>query len=926
MKKVFTFLSVLLLSFSIFGCDNSKTTTSTQTSTQTSEQIFYVVFASNGGNPFETLEVTLDSTISLPIPVKDGYTFMGWYTSDDTHFTNYSKITENTILYASWQINSYTISFNSNEGTTITSITQEYGTEISEPSTPVKQGYTFDGWYSDSDFNNVFTFSIMPSNDTLLYAKWIINSYTLAFLDDDGSLLHTQDYPYLTDLSTIIPPLPSKEGYHFIGWDISIPSIMPSNDLSLTAVYSVNQYSISFESYSETSVSTITQDFGTTVVDPITPMKEGYTFDGWYIDSEFSSLYVFSTMPSSDITLYAKWIANLVEVTYVLNNGEANIIELNYMGSNLLNPTSIGYVFEGWYIDTELTQEIDAYSFPAVNTVLYAKWSLVTYNITYILDSGINNINNLDTYTILSNDFTYQVPTKEGYTFIGWYDNPDFTGNIVETLLKGSYGNRTLYAKWEMNQYHVSYYTYDNYNSLDTIILLPGETIVSVSLGGSHSALLTSNGRVFTWGKNNFGQLGDGTVIDKLSPIDITNKFSLLVDEKIISITLGDNHSSALTSNGRLFIWGSNEYGQIGNSTLIKRISPTDITSFFMLSINETIEYVSLGKTHSAALTSDGRVFTWGNNYSGQLGDGTGVNRNVPTEITDQFSLPEGENILCILIGGFHSSAITTSGRVFIWGNNYYGQLGVGTTSNKYIPTEIQDRFNLTEGETVVSISLGASHSSLATSNNRVFTWGYNYNGQLGDGTTTDKVSPIDITLRFNLFEGETVISVSLGSGGYGTSSLLTSKGRLFTWGPNNSGQLGLGTTTVSSNSTPNDITNRISLNEGEVIVDISLGNYHSSIITSNGTIFIWGDNYYGELGNGTTEDNNTPIEIPTVQPLFSHSDSFDYSAFITEYIPIKEGYTFNGWYSDPDLTSLYTLNTMPSNDLVLYGSWSLIE
>jgi alpha-tubulin suppressor-like RCC1 family protein len=399
--------------------------------------------------------------------------------------------------------------------------------------------------------------------------------------------------------------------------------------------------------------------------------------------------------------------------------------------------------------------------------------------------------------------------------------------------------------------------TTDN-STFETTTSYDGETITSISLGGYHSSAITSEGRVFIWGDNEYGRLGDGTTIDRYTRTEITSQFNLNSGETITSISLGSSHSSALSSTGRVFTWGYNAKGQLGDGTTIDRYTPTEITSQFNLNSGETITSITLGYWNSSALSSTGRVFTWGWNDDGQLGDGTTTNRTTPTEITSQFNFTAGETITSVSLGWQHSSAFTSEGRVFTWGKNDDGQLGDGTTTSRLTPTEITSQFNFTEGETITSISLGGYHSSAITSEGRVFIWGKNEFAQLGDGTTTSRLTPTEITSQFNLNAGETITSISLGSF---HSSAITSEGRVFTWGWNDYSQLGDGTTLSREN--PTEITSQFNLNAGETITSMALGAWnYSSAITSEGRVFIWGSNYYGQLGDGTTTDRSSPYEI----------------------------------------------------------------
>jgi alpha-tubulin suppressor-like RCC1 family protein len=159
-----------------------------------------------------------------------------------------------------------------------------------------------------------------------------------------------------------------------------------------------------------------------------------------------------------------------------------------------------------------------------------------------------------------------------------------------------------------------------------------------------------------------------------------------------------------------------------------------------------------MGSSHSSAFTSTGRVFMWGYNQFGQLGNGMNVNRNLPTEITSNFSFSEGEKIISLSLGSTHSSALTSTGRVFIWGSNEYGKLGDGTNTDKNVPTEITSNFSLIAGEKIISLSLGWYHSLALTSTARVYAWGANWNNSLGDGTSSNRNVPTEITSRFSLF------------------------------------------------------------------------------------------------------------------------------------------------------------------------------
>lgn len=402
--------------------------------------------------------------------------------------------------------------------------------------------------------------------------------------------------------------------------------------------------------------------------------------------------------------------------------------------------------------------------------------------------------------------------------------------------------------------------------------LVDGEHIVEISTGFFHSAALTSSGRLFTWGENYDGQLGDKTNLNKSIPVDITPNFYLSNGEKIIKLSLGYGFSAAITSFGRVFTWGRNYDGQLGNGTTTQINYPSEIGSYFALETDEEIVDIIAGAKHSAAITSLGRLFMWGYNYYGQIGDGSTVNRNLPVDVTSGFSLGVGEVIAKVSLGEFHSSAITSLGKIYSWGNNAKSQIGIGSWRvGEYFttPVDINSRFVFFEDEHPVNLSIGGSHSAIITSRGRVFTWGNNSYGQLGYIAigSFEYPTPIEIKGEYETLPGELITKIELG--GY-FSGALTSLNRVLMWGDNTIGQLGIGTTNYTNEPklTPIDITNRFNLNTGEKVIDIVLGTNHSIVLTSEGRIFTWGSNFYGQLGDGTFIDKITPQEITDKFPL----------------------------------------------------------
>jgi alpha-tubulin suppressor-like RCC1 family protein len=325
------------------------------------------------------------------------------------------------------------------------------------------------------------------------------------------------------------------------------------------------------------------------------------------------------------------------------------------------------------------------------------------------------------------------------------------------------------------------------------------EKIIAAYSGNKHSAALTSTGSVWMWGSNTNGQLGDDSKIQRITPTNITSKFNLSTGEKVIHIALGKtidgNHSAAYTSLGKVFVWGQNTSGQLGDGTTIDKTVPTEITSLFAFQINETIVDLQLGNHHKMLLTSSGRVFTWGLNGSGQLGNNTTVTATTPVEITDKFFLATDEKVTSVRLGSNFSTAITSNNRVFLWGGatSELNSPSLGFTIGQRTPFDITTAMELGANDHAAAVRVGHNHLSVITKNDKVWIWGNNQNGKLGNNSTVNSSNPLDITANFNLDTGEKIVELSLG---LSHTSAVTNLGRFYIWGQNNNGQLGNGTTT----------------------------------------------------------------------------------------------------------------------------------
>lgn len=305
------------------------TTTGLRKAITISENTATLSFNLNGGSGTTPSNIVQTSGSSFTLPnssgfYRTGYSSLNWNTSSAGTGTSYNfgssyVFSANTTLYVKWQINQYTISFNSNGGSAVTAITQNYGTTVTQPSNPTKTGYTFAGWYSDSGLTNAYTFSTMPAENITLYAKWTINQYTLSFEENGGSTVTDITQNYATSVSAPTPP--NKTGYSFGGWytDVGLTttytfSTMPAYNQTIYAKWNINQYNVKFMNGSAT-ISSSNLNYNTEITEPSgTPTKTDathrYFFIGWNTDSEaIEPLITLGTVPANDITFYAIYIS-----------------------------------------------------------------------------------------------------------------------------------------------------------------------------------------------------------------------------------------------------------------------------------------------------------------------------------------------------------------------------------------------------------------------------------------------------------------------------------------------------------------------------------------------------------------------------------------------------------------------------------------
>ena len=377
-------------------------------------------------------------------------------------------------------------------------------------------------------------------------------------------------------------------------------------------------------------------------------------------------------------------------------------------------------------------------------------------------------------------------------------------------------------------------------------------SILQISAGNTHVCALGSDYKAYCWGNNANGQLGDNSTTNRTTPVavDLTN---LPAGATIRQIAAGNSHTCAVASDNKAYCWGLNTNGQVGDNGTTQRTIPVAVTTTNIPAAASVIQ-VSAGGTHSCLITTDYKGFCWGNNGNGRLGDNSSTQRLLPTAV-NQGQITAGETLIQISAGTSHTCAVASNNKSYCWGMGTNGRIGDNTTSNRLTPYALNTTGAISSTATIVQITSGDTFTCAISHTYSSYCWGNNATNQLGDGTTTQSLISVAVS-QGNIPAGALVRQISSGTS---HTCTLASDHKIYCWGLNTSGQLGDNSTT--DRSTPVAVS-AIQNANNLIALQVSSGDGHVCALASDYKAYCWGNGAGGRLGNSSTSNSATPVAV----------------------------------------------------------------
>ncbi|MDD5397204.1 MAG: fibronectin type III domain-containing protein, partial [Candidatus Moranbacteria bacterium] len=529
--------------------------------------------------------------------------------------------------------------------------------------------------------------------------------------------------------------------------------------------------------------------------------------------------------------------------------------------------------------------------------------------------------------------------------------------------------NGTIWAWGNNNKGQLGDGTFSNRSMPVAVSNVGANNSVMVAGGQSFSVALKLDGSVWAWGWNYNGRLGNNDGIDKTNPVQVWNPAQGIFSG-FIDVYSGYSHNLGLKADGTVWAWGKNGFGQLGDGTNINRLTPVQVVGL------TNVTAISAGYNHSLALKSDGTVWAWGWNFYGQLGDGTQASQSFPVQV--KASNTPGDylqNVSAISVGDTHSMALKNDGTLWSWGGNLRGQLGVGSiTFYQPYPVQTKDQTGTGFLSNVTSISGGGYYSLVSLGDGTAWSWGANEQGQLGDGDTGKSDTNLPVQVKSSM--SENIANVAKVSAGYAHALALLNDGSLMSWGWNDYGQLGIGNinlqilaqpvigagTSGVENIKAGNTHNVMKKTDGTVwtwgnngsgqladantsevknspiqvgggassnVAIVSCGEKHSLALSTDGSVWNWGDNGNGQLGQNNNKSSIAPVQligasggvIDAGHTSYFTSGTSQFTSAVVDSGSIKTYTTLDFSTTKPAGTSV-SIDVKAGNTSVPDGSW----
>ena len=378
--------------------------------------------------------------------------------------------------------------------------------------------------------------------------------------------------------------------------------------------------------------------------------------------------------------------------------------------------------------------------------------------------------------------------------------------------------------------------------------LTGNKQVSKISAGENHSCGIY-NGAAFCWGLGTSGQLGDGTLTTKLSPVPVSTA-GVLANKTIKSISTGTSSSCVLTTEGLAYCWGASTSGQLGNGTVSTSNVPTAVSMTGTL-VGLTFKSLNMTRSTVCAVASNDRAYCWGSNTNGQIGNNSTTNVLVPTPV-DVSGVLAGKTIESVGLSYSSSCAITTTGEAYCWGNNQYGQLGNASTTSSNIPVAVSTSSAIA-GKRIVSITGGQQHTCAVSSEGLPYCWGIGAFLGVSPATTSNIPVAVDTS---GVLANKTILSLSAKNT---STCVVASDNQVYCWGFGTSGQLGNGSATTTL--LPVAVT-KSGVLSGLSVIAMDTGSVHACAVASDNQVYCWGFNTYGQIGNNSSTQANVPVAV----------------------------------------------------------------